>query len=122
LIYEKELSDKIIDIAKHVYQVLGNGFLEKVYENSLMHDFEKSRLYAEQQFALPVIYDGLCVGEYFADIIVEKKIILELKAINTISTFHHAQLINYLKVTGIKVGYILNFGYVGGLQYKRLVF
>ena len=87
-----------------------------------MHDFGKSRLRAEQQFALPVLYDGVCVGDYYADIIVENKIILELKAINTITTFHHAQLINYLKVTGIKVGYILNFGHVGGFQFKRMGF
>ncbi|MDA3814187.1 MAG: GxxExxY protein [Candidatus Cloacimonetes bacterium] len=122
MIYEKELSDKIIDIAKKIYAELGYGFLEKVYENSMMHDFGKDRLHADQQYPLPVMYDGICVGQYFVDVIVENKIIIELKAINLITALHHAQLINYLKATGIKVGYIINFGHVGGLQYKRLVF
>ena len=122
MIYEKDLSDKIVDIAKKIYAELVNGFLEKVYENSMMHDFGKARLRAEQQYSLPVMYDGICVGDYYADIIVENKIIIELKAIRTITALHYAQLINYLKATGIKVGYILNFGYAGGLQYKRIVF
>lgn len=90
MIYEKELSDEIVEIAKRVYVELGNGFLEKVYENSFIHDFAKARLHAEQQFPIPVMYDGVCVGDYYTDIIVENKIIIELKAINTISVIHQA--------------------------------
>ena len=122
MIYEKELSDTIIELAKKVYAELGNGYLEKVYENALMSEFGKVKIHAEQQFALPVRYDGSIIGEYYADIVVEKKIIIELKAIKAISTKHHAQLISYLKTTGIKVGYIINFGYFNCLQYKRIVF
>ena len=122
MIYEKKLSDDIINIAKKVYTELGNGYLEKVYENGLMYEFAKVHYHAKQQFALPVYYDGISIGEYYADIIVENKIIIELKAINTISTKHYAQLISYLKTTGIKVGYIINFGHPNGLQYKRIVF
>ena len=110
MIYEKELSDKIIDISKRVYAELGAGFLEKVYENSLMHDFGKSRLHAEQQFALPVVYDGICVGEYFADILVDDKVIVEIKAARALALENEAQLLNYLKATDIEVGLLINFG------------
>ena len=122
MIYEKELSDTVIELAKKVYAELGNGYLEKVYEKALMYEFGKVKIHAEQQFALAVTYDGSIIGEYYADIVVEKKIIIELKAIKVISTKHHAQLISYLKTTGIKVGYIINFGYFNCLQYKRIVF
>ena len=120
-IYEKNLSDKIIGCAFRVYNELGNGFLEKVYENSLMIELHDNGLYAENQKPIKVRYKGVKVGDYFADIIVENKIILELKVVDSIIPIHVSQLINYLKATGYRIGYILNFGHESKLQFKRLV-
>jgi len=89
--------------------VLGCGFLEKVYENALAIELTKSGLKAEQQTPLQVHYEGEVVGEYFTDIIVEDKIILELKAVSHILPAHEVQLVNYLKATGIEVGLLINF-------------
>jgi len=108
LIYP-ELSYKIIGLAMEVHSKLGYGFLEKVYENSLMLLFNKYNIKAEQQSPVPVYFEDQVVGHYVCDIIVEKKIILELKTVDKITDVHKAQLMNYLKATGIKLGIILNF-------------
>ncbi|MBU0712575.1 GxxExxY protein [bacterium] len=121
MIYYKELSDKVIGSAIEVHKELGNGFLEKVYENALMIEFNLNGNSVKNQYQIPVLYKGKVVGEYFADILVEDKIILELKVAKSIEPIHEAQLIHYLKATGIKVGYILNFGYPHKLQFKRIV-
>ena len=97
-----ETTRKIIGCFYNVYNTLGFGFLEKVYENALKHELEKSDLLVEQQKAIDVFYDGIIVGQYFADIVVENKIILELKSIEAISKIHEAQLHNYLKATSMK--------------------
>ena len=93
-----------------VYNTLGYGFLEKVYENALIHELKKRGLRVQQQMPIHVYYDGELVGEYFADLLVEDKVILELKAAEDIAAQHKAQLLNYLKATEIEVGLLLNFG------------
>jgi len=121
MIYEKELSEKIIGFAFKVYNELGNGFLEKVYENSLVYIIRKNSIICKAQVPISVYCFGVNVGQYFADILVENKIILELKVCEKISPVHEAQLLHYLKATGIKVGYILNFGHKEKLEFKRMV-
>ena len=106
----KELSNDIIKCFYLVYNTLGFGFLEKVYENALMIEPAQNNLYAEKQKPIKVHYESYLVGEYFADIIVENKIIIELKAAECIAEEHELQLINYLKATNIEVGLLLNFG------------
>ena len=115
-----KLSERIIGCAFKVYNILGCGFLEKVYENSLAHELRKESLSVDQQKPIKVIYDGIVVGEYIADLLVESVIILELKALKEIDNIHEAQLLNYLKATGLKLGLILNFGQPK-LQIRRMV-
>ena len=122
MIHQQELSDKIIGIAIGIHKALGNGYLEKVYENALMLDFYQDRIPAEQQVALPVKYKNKIIGNYFADIVVGASIIIELKTANKILPIHEAQLIHYLKSSEMKVGYLLNFGSENKLEFKRLVF
>ena len=120
-IREKELSHRILGCAFRVYNGLGNGFLEKVYENALVHELRKAGLRADAQRKIEVYYDGVYVGEYFADVVVNDRIILELKVCDSIAPIHQAQLLHYLKATGYRVGYVLNFGSEGKLEFKRLV-
>ena len=94
----------------NVYNTLGYGFLEKVYENAMMIELKKLSISCIAQSPIEVYYDSFKVGNYFADIIVEDKIILELKAAEAICEEHEFQLINYLKATDIEVGLLLNFG------------
>ena len=122
MIHQKELSDKIIGIAIGIHKALGNGYLEKVYENALMLDFYQDRIPAEQQVALPVKYKNKIIGNYFADIVVGASIILELKTATKILPIHEAQLIHYLKSSEMKVGYLLNFGSENKLEFKRMVY
>jgi len=98
----KDLSYRIIGLAMEVHQELGCGFLEKVYENSLMVLFRRDRIPAVQQVSINVHFEGEVVGNYIADILVDNKIILELKCIETIANIHRAQVLNYLKATGIQ--------------------
>lgn len=106
----KELSGKIISAAYKVYNTLGSGFLEKVYENALIHELNKQGIKAESQLPISVYYEDKIVGEYFADILVENKIIVELKAVTELTKAHEVQLINYLKATDKKLGLLINFG------------
>jgi GxxExxY protein len=93
-----------------VYNTLGTGFLEKVYENALLHEIKKNRIHAIQQCPIKVYYEDIVVGEYFADILVNNEIILEIKIADGINSAHEAQLLNYLKATGKKLGLLLYFG------------
>ena len=105
-----ELTDKIIAAAYDVHNQLGFGFSEKVYENAMAIKLTSKNLAAAQQVAINVFFEGNRVGEYFADILVEETIIVELKAVAEPSKVHEAQLINYLKATGKRVGLLINFG------------
>lgn len=106
----KELTERIINCFYKVYNTLGYGFLEKVYENSLLIELRKAGLKAEAQKSIKVHYEGNLVGDYFADIIVEDLIILELKAAEVLVEENELQLINYLKATDKEVGLLFNFG------------
>ena len=92
-----------------VNRILGPGFLEKVYENALLVELRQRGLKAESQVPIDVSYKENIVGEYFADILVEDKVIIELKTVERIDKIHEAQLLNYLKATGIQVGLLVNF-------------
>ncbi len=92
-----------------VNKELGPGFLEKVYENALMFELPNRGLKAKNQVPIKVKYKGNEVGEYFADIVVEDQIILEIKTVDSLQKIHEAQLLNYLKATGFKVGILVNF-------------
>ena len=116
----KELSSKIIKCFYIVYNSLGFGFLEKVYENALMIELSKNGLKAEKQRPIKVFYNNQPVGAYFADIIVEDSIIVELKAAEFVVEEHELQLINYLKATEIEIGLLLNFG--KNPEFKRKIF
>ena len=104
------LTSAIIGAFYDVYNELGYGFLEKVYENALVHELRKRGYHVQQQAPIDVTYDGLLVGQYFADLLVNEVVILELKAAKAIAEEHEAQLLNYLKATEIEVGLLLNFG------------
>lgn len=106
----EELTERIIAAFYHVYNIMGWGFLEKVYRNSLHHELLKRGLSSVQNQKIDVFYDGVHVGEYFADMVVDGVVILELKAVEQICSEHEAQLLNYLKATNIDVGLLLNFG------------
>lgn len=103
-----------------VHRELGAGFLEKVYGNALILAFKEEGILAEGQKALKVKFHGVIVGEYCADIIVEDKILLEIKAVKAIVAEHRAQIINYLAATGIRVGLLINFG-AASLEYERFI-
>jgi len=121
MIYEQELCDKIIGCAIEVHRTLGSGYMEKLYEKALLIELKLSGLKAKAQMPVNVHYRGQLIGEYFADIVAENKVILELKACNSISPAHEAQLIQYLCASGFKVGYILNFANPGKLAFSRKV-
>ncbi|MGH9948056.1 MAG: GxxExxY protein [Pyrinomonadaceae bacterium] len=116
----KDLSYKIVGLAMQVHSELGPGFLEKVYENSLLVLLEENGINARSQVPIPVEFHGHVVGEYFADIIVEESILLELKAQDRIAEIHKAQVLNYLKATGYRLGILINFGKYR-LESQRLV-
>lgn len=110
----------IIQAFYAVYNSLGHGFLEKVYENALAIELRSRGLNVTQQAAIKVRYAGQVVGEYYSDLLVENCIIVELKAVDALADEHFAQLLNYLKATGIEVGLLLNFG--AKPEIKRKVF
>jgi GxxExxY protein len=107
----KELTDKILyAFFKKTYARLGYGFLEKVYENAMAIELRRLGLNVEQQAKIDVYYEGEIVGEYFADLLIEGNVIVELKAAQRITDEHEAQLLNYLRATPYEVGLLLNFG------------
>lgn len=105
-----EITEKIINAFYKGYNTLGYGFLEKVYENALFIDLVAMGLLVEKQKQIKVYYEGKEVGEYFADLAVERCVIVELKTAETLCKEHELQLINYLKATEMEVGLLLNFG------------
>lgn len=115
-----ELTRKIIGAAFEVHNQLGRGFLEKVYENALLVELGSRLIEVESQAAIPVAYKGQSVGLYFADLLVEGKVIVEVKAVESLTAVHESQLLHYLKATGIRIGLLLNFA-TDRVQIKRLV-
>lgn len=115
-----ELTEKIIKAFYKVYNTLGFGFLERVYENSMFIELRKMGLFVEKQRRIKVFYEAQEVGDYFADLIVNEKVIIELKAAEALCEEHEFQLINYLKATEIEVELLLNFGKKP--EFKRKVF
>ena len=105
-----ELTEKIINVFYRVYNKLGYGFLEKVYENAMMIELKKEGIRAIAQAPIRVLYDNEIIGEYYADILVDDKVIVETKAARQLADEHEAQLLNYLKATDIEVGLLLNLG------------
>ncbi|MHC4233294.1 MAG: GxxExxY protein [Planctomycetota bacterium] len=116
----KELVYEVVGCAMKVHRELGYGFLEKVYENSMMVLLNKKSIKAKQQFPVPVHFENVIVGEYFADFMIEDKILVELKTVEKIANVHFAQVLNYLKATGIKLGLLINFG-PRKLEYERII-
>lgn len=119
-ILHKDLSYQIIGLAMQAHSKLGYGFLEKIYENAMMVLLRQEGIQTKQQEPITVYFEGQVVGDYYADIVVENKIILELKVAEKIIDVHKAQALNYLKATGLKLAIILNFG-KERLEYERLV-
>ena len=119
MIDKEKLIKKVLDCAMAVRKALLPGYLEKVYENALMIELSKNGISAEQQVRLEVFYDGKKVGDYTADILVEKCLILEIKATQHIDKSHEAQLVNYLRTTNIEDGILINFGSSDKLEIKR---
>ncbi len=117
----KELSYQIMAAVFEVYNTLGFGFLEKVYERALLKELCLRGIPVEAQKEIKVFYKGEEVGTYFADLVVNNEILLELKAVESLSNLHKAQVLNYLKATGFKLGLLINFGRER-VQYERLVF
>ena len=113
-----QLISEIIDCAKRIRRQLGPGFLEKVYKNAMIVELRKLKLTYEAEKLIQVLYDGIVVGEYRTDIIVEGRLILELKATQDLSIANEVQLVNYLTSTGIDDGLLINFG-SDKLQFKR---
>lgn len=118
-ILHKELTNEIIGTYYDVYNEFGFGFSEKVYQNSLFFELQSRGFSIEAQKQIHVYYKGRIVGEYYADIIVENKIILELKAVNQLIDEHEFQLLNYLKASKIEVGLLFNFGV--NPDFKRII-
>ena len=116
----KDITSKIIECAYRVGNTLGFGFLENVYQNALMIELQKNGLTAQKEVPLKVYYENQVVGDYVADIIVDGKIVLELKSVKELHPAHEAQLTNYLKASGIEVGLLINFA--ESVQVKRKVF
>ncbi len=116
----QQTTKEIIDAFYTVYNKMGYGFLEKVYENCLLIELRKGGITCYQQKQIHVYYDEEEVGEYYADILVANKVIIELKAAEAICEEHENQLINYLKATDIEVGLLLNFG--KNPEFKRKIF
>jgi GxxExxY protein len=120
ILIEGELTEKILGAAFKVQNKLGAGFLEKVYENALAFELGKCGLAVESQKAFPVRYECAVVGDYLADLVVSGKVVVECKAVANLDPVHEAQLMNYLKASGIRVGLLINFARPK-LQYRRLV-
>jgi GxxExxY protein len=118
-IWLNKLSGRVIACGFTVLNTLGAGFLEKVYENALAHELRKTGLTVVQQHGLSVIYDGMVVGQYCVDLLVEQALLVELKAAKALDQAHRAQCVNYLKASGLKLCLLLNFGN-SRLEIKRV--
>ena len=120
LLYE-DLTEKIRQAAFEVHHYFGNGFLEKIYENALAYKLHRLGIKCQKQESLKVYFENdVIVGEYFADLVVENKIIIELKTVENLEKIHYAQLKHYLKATRFRLGLLINFG-KPKLEFKRVI-
>jgi len=117
---EQELTGKILESAFAVHNTLGCGFLEKVYSNALLSELRNTGLICEREVLFKVKYKDVVVGDYCADLIVEKRVLVEMKACGNLEPAHEAQILNYLRASGIQVGLLMIFG-KPKLQYRRFV-
>ena len=117
----ESIVEKLIGAVYEVSNVLGAGFLEKVYERALLRELASVGLQAQAQVRFPVIYKGYCVGEYLSDIVVENEIVVELKCVESFTNEHLAQCINYLKATNLKLALLVNFQ-KPKVEWKRIVY
>ena len=115
-----QLSEQVIGLSYKVANALKCGFLEQVYENALVHEMTKLRLKVRQQDRLTVSYDGVIVGDFRVDLVVDDRLLIEIKAVSDISKTHEAQLLNYLKVSKLSLGLLINFG-TSSVQISRKV-
>ena len=115
---EEEITGKIIGCAMKVHRTLGCGFLESVYQNALAYELKKAGLEVQCEVPIKVFYEGVDVGEFYADLLVEKQVIVENKAVEQLCPAHEVQLVNYLTATEFDVGLLINFG-SSSLQYKK---
>ena len=115
---EEELTEKIIGCAMKVHSALGPGFLESVYQNALAHELCKAGLKIEREKPITVYYDRVIAGEFSADLLVEERVMVELKANQALAPANEVQLVNYLTATGLEIGLLLNFG-AERLEFKR---
>ncbi|MEN9611050.1 MAG: hypothetical protein RLZZ628_1864 [Bacteroidota bacterium] len=115
-----DLTEKIIGAYYKVYNTLGTGFLEKIYREAMLIELGKLNLAVQKDFPISVMYEGHNIGNFFADIVVNNKVILELKAVASLHPAHEAQLGNYLRATPIELGLLLNFGDKSAI--KRMIF
>jgi GxxExxY protein len=120
MLKHKELSEKIIAAAYAVHKELGQGFVEKIYKNALEIELRENGITCNSEVPLNVSYHGQVIGDYFADIVVDNKIIVEIKAVSDLMPAHEVQLVNYLKATGLHVGLLINFGQ--SVKVKRRIF
>jgi len=114
----ERLTETIIGCAMKVHRALGPGFLESVYQNALAHELRKAGLRGECEKPIRVTYDGVTVGDFSADMLVEDVVLVENKAAQALNPAHEVQLVNYLTATGIEIGLLLNFG-AQQLEFKR---
>ena len=117
---EQELTGKILESAFAVHNTLGCGFLEKVYSNALLSELRNAGLNYEREVLFKVKYKDVVVGDYCADLIIEKRVLVEMKACGNLEPAREAQILNYLRASGIQVGLLMNFG-KPKLQYRRFV-
>lgn len=120
MLKHSDLSKNIIAAAYAVHKELGYGFVEKVYKNALAIELQENNIKCDLEVPLKVLYHTKPVGDYFADIIVENKIIVEAKAVSMLEPIHEVQLVNYLKATGLQIGLLINFGQ--SVTVKRRIF
>ena len=116
----KELSYQVMAAVFEVHNTLGFGFLEKIYERALLKELRLQEIPVEAQKEMKVFYKGDKIVTYFADLVVNDEILLELKAVSNLNNIHKAQVLNYLKATGLKLGLLINFG-KERVEYERLV-
>ncbi len=116
----KQLSFNIIGAAMEVYNVLGSGFLEAVYQAAIEKELKLRGILFERKVKLPVSYKGELIGEYEADLVVDEKIVVELKSVSRFNSVHEAQAIHYLTATGLQLALLINFG-ASSLEHRRIV-